>query len=309
MPYEVEPLSRRERYQIRWDDEALPDAYRAWARPTGIVQTYGWPLVLEGDLIGALSLSYANHKSLSSDEDRRFRYLADQAALAVVNARTFEHERSLREALEKALVAYDSISVGTVGEVKSMLMRLVDFLKSKQITAIFTSLSHSNGATIVEETDIVPDRGTTTFQFPDWTPDDVDLVWSPNGHEVTISRGTDHVTVRGPRRLSVISYDPLVVTDDTHVIGITGPPGAGKGTQAALIAPELGLKHLATGDLFPDLMASGRAVAGETSGRAVPADFLRRFRAVAGDVEFYRKRCAGARSIRPFCVINGRWST
>ncbi|MDI3339766.1 MAG: adenylate kinase [Sphaerobacter sp.] len=40
-----------------------------------------------------------------------------------------------------------------------------------------------------------------------------------------------------------------------HVV-IMGPQGAGKGTQAALVAPRLGLIHVATGDLFRQVMAS-----------------------------------------------------
>lgn len=46
-----------------------------------------------------------------------------------------------------------------------------------------------------------------------------------------------------------------------HVVFI-GPQGAGKGTQAARIAPKFDLLHLATGDLFRALMAeeSGLAV-------------------------------------------------
>jgi adenylate kinase len=40
----------------------------------------------------------------------------------------------------------------------------------------------------------------------------------------------------------------------THVI-IMGPQGAGKGTQAAVIAPALSLVHLSTGDLFRQVMA------------------------------------------------------
>lgn len=40
-----------------------------------------------------------------------------------------------------------------------------------------------------------------------------------------------------------------------HVI-IMGPQGAGKGTQAAIIAPALGLVHVSTGDLFREVMAS-----------------------------------------------------
>ncbi|MBX6341999.1 MAG: nucleoside monophosphate kinase, partial [Thermomicrobiaceae bacterium] len=41
-----------------------------------------------------------------------------------------------------------------------------------------------------------------------------------------------------------------------HVI-IMGPQGAGKGTQAARVAPLLGLAHVSTGDLFREVMASG----------------------------------------------------
>ena len=38
-----------------------------------------------------------------------------------------------------------------------------------------------------------------------------------------------------------------------HVVFV-GPQGSGKGTQAAMVAPRLGLVHLATGDLFRELM-------------------------------------------------------
>jgi circadian clock protein KaiC len=44
------------------------------------------------------------------------------------------------------------ITVGTVNEVKSLLVRLIDFFKMRQITAFFTSLS--NGGKIEESTDI-----------------------------------------------------------------------------------------------------------------------------------------------------------
>lgn len=47
-----------------------------------------------------------------------------------------------------------------------------------------------------------------------------------------------------------------------HVVFV-GPQGAGKGTQAALIAPRFGLIHLATGDLFRALMASESELAAE----------------------------------------------
>jgi adenylate kinase len=47
-----------------------------------------------------------------------------------------------------------------------------------------------------------------------------------------------------------------------HVVFI-GPQGAGKGTQAALIAPKFNLIHLATGDLFRELMSGDSALADE----------------------------------------------
>jgi adenylate kinase len=47
-----------------------------------------------------------------------------------------------------------------------------------------------------------------------------------------------------------------------HVV-ILGPQGAGKGTQAERIAPQLGLVHLATGDLFRALMATASDLANE----------------------------------------------
>jgi circadian clock protein KaiC len=44
------------------------------------------------------------------------------------------------------------IAVGTYGEIKAMLMRLIDFLKANVVTSLFTSLSH--GREITEQTDV-----------------------------------------------------------------------------------------------------------------------------------------------------------
>ena len=58
-----------------------------------------------------------------------------------------------------------------------------------------------------------------------------------------------------------------------------GPPGAGKGTQAATVARELGLAHLSTGDLLRAAVAAGselgRAADGHMrAGRLVPDDLV-----------------------------------
>jgi adenylate kinase len=64
--------------------------------------------------------------------------------------------------------------------------------------------------------------------------------------------------------------------DDRDVI-IIGPQGSGKGTQAAIVAPQLGLVHISVGDLFREVMASdselGKLLAGYVNrGELVPDD-------------------------------------
>lgn len=58
-----------------------------------------------------------------------------------------------------------------------------------------------------------------------------------------------------------------------HVV-ILGPQGAGKGTQAANIAPKLGLVHLATGDLFRELMATESDLSREVRGYVDRGDLV-----------------------------------
>ena len=59
-----------------------------------------------------------------------------------------------------------------------------------------------------------------------------------------------------------------------------GPPGAGKGTQAARLAAHLGIPRISTGDMLRDAIAAGTPAgqAGRArswrSGRLVPDDLL-----------------------------------
>lgn len=64
-----------------------------------------------------------------------------------------------------------------------------------------------------------------------------------------------------------------------QTILIMGPPGAGKGTQAAHLVREHGLRHVATGDLLRDAVAAGTPLGREAkghmeSGNLVPDELL-----------------------------------
>ena len=62
-------------------------------------------------------------------------------------------------------------------------------------------------------------------------------------------------------------------------IVILGPPGAGKGTQAARISEEIGIPHIATGDLIRDEIAAGTPFGKQVQsyneqGELVPDDII-----------------------------------
>ena len=65
------------------------------------------------------------------------------------------------------------------------------------------------------------------------------------------------------------------------ILVFLGPPGAGKGTQARLIAKEFGLTHLSTGDMLRHAVKTGRPAAlaekiGDVmaSGKLVPDEIM-----------------------------------
>ena len=83
-----------------------------------------------------------------------------------------------------------------------------------------------------------------------------------------------------------------------HVV-LMGPQGAGKGTQAALIAPALDLVHLATGDLLRSMMGQHSSLAGEVRdyydrGELVPDDLMARMLFAALDEAALEHQPVGA---------------
>lgn len=62
---------------------------------------------------------------------------------------------------------------------------------------------------------------------------------------------------------------------------LLGPPGAGKGTQAAILSEKLGVPHISTGDLFRANISEGTALGKEAqeymdAGKLVPTDVTAR---------------------------------
>lgn len=54
-----------------------------------------------------------------------------------------------------------------------------------------------------------------------------------------------------------------------------GPPGSGKGTYASRMAPQLGIAHIATGDIFREVLATGTMF-----GKKVPEDLVEKVKII-----------------------------
>ena len=75
------------------------------------------------------------------------------------------------------------------------------------------------------------------------------------------------------------AYGQEPQTSARKVVILLGPPGSGKGTQAARLTKELGIPHISTGDLFRENMSQGtelgkKAKAFMEAGKLVPDDLV-----------------------------------
>jgi circadian clock protein KaiC len=117
----------------------------------------------------------------------------------------------------------DFTALGTSVDVKSMLMRIVDYLKTNEITAVFTSLLHDNG---------IVDDPTISSLIDNWVQlRSLELDAQRNrGIFVQKARGMAHsneirefvLTDRGIKMLDIVSGPDGVLTGRARDIGAAG---------------------------------------------------------------------------------------
>ena len=69
------------------------------------------------------------------------------------------------------------------------------------------------------------------------------------GEPAARARALSRVEAGAPEALAILeAIHPAL--GRARSVGVTGPPGAGKGTQARAVAKRLGIPHISTGDLI-----------------------------------------------------------
>jgi GAF domain-containing protein len=87
------------RTDVRWP------AYATKAVELGILSTLAIPLIVNGTTIGALNLYSRREQSFSENDDQIGRLFAEQAAIALANARTHADAVALARQLQEALAS------------------------------------------------------------------------------------------------------------------------------------------------------------------------------------------------------------
>ena len=94
-------LRGRRAVHLKHDRSSAADAFAG----SGMRESYGYPMLVGDQLVGALMLSFTGRRRLAGDEQRRYQVLANHGAVAVLNARNLEAERRLHRELAAALQA------------------------------------------------------------------------------------------------------------------------------------------------------------------------------------------------------------
>ena len=81
-----------------------------------------------------------------------------------------------------------------------------------------------------------------------------------NGDRSSLARLLSHIE-RDPSAETEIRAGLASTETESVVIGVTGPPGAGKGTQATAVAAHVSVPHVSTGDIFRRHLKQGTELA------------------------------------------------
>jgi GAF domain-containing protein/nitrogen-specific signal transduction histidine kinase len=94
-------LKERVTFQVHVTDPAADPAEVAWMKAAGVASLLMLPLVAGDRVVGLLELIHSRHHPFTSAELNLAQTLANQAAVAIENARLFEEVRSYRDELER----------------------------------------------------------------------------------------------------------------------------------------------------------------------------------------------------------------
>lgn len=200
----------------------------AYARSIGMTSVIAAPMFGDGGLLGMLQVGSRRAEAFGPDDAARIEVLADQAAIAVTNARLIEELASSREALRRTADAERTLreivaELTTIGEPREVLQRIVD--AAKRLAGSDMSFLHL----------LDPATGRLRFEVADQGVEDVTLL-DETTDERDVEEGISGLAVRMRRAVRTRDY----LSDDRFVHSPSGDALArAKGHKAAIATPLL----------------------------------------------------------------------